>query len=243
MNAQLSPEDFKELEEIHPAARKMHESLFCTGVKIEFDDLFLRCIPYIHGRRPQCFWAGLEGRKRAHQEKDHLTDDQVPVIRMLFRMLSLIRKNMKKHDPQMTELSFMVSRVFAYYSGGTAKIFISQDKSTEEPGYTTGTNLWEAELPMLWELLHLRILDDIHIHLFRNGSWDGPFSIRDERLDFPIWRRNFHKLDAPDTKLSFVEQHYAQDDYDRWRTQPPRRGIMLSSLKRMIARWKRSCKK
>jgi hypothetical protein len=207
----------------------------------EFKNLTL---PYLK-KEPHCFWAGLEGKKRAQSEKSLVSDDQVVIIRSIFEELKIIREEMKKHDPFMTEISFWVSRLFALTSTGISKIFIGQDKESECPGYTVGTNLWEGELPVLWELIHDGQLEDVHIYLHEKNTsgqfnWKGPLSLKEGKFDMPIWRRNYHPLDPQTMKLSFVEQHFDQKDYDHWRKQPPRRGIMLSKLKLFAAKWKKS---
>jgi hypothetical protein len=189
-------------------------------------------------KQPHCFWGGREAKKRAHQETTHKSDKEIPLIRELFIKIRDTRKKMGCYDPLLTEVAFWVSRLYALHTIGIPKIFIAQDKETEEPGYTVGTNLWEAELPTLWELVHKGEIEDIHLYLYQNKVWKGPISLKNGNIDIPVWRRTWHPLDDPSTKLSFVERHFEQKDFDFWRTQPPRKGINLRKLVKFIRIWK-----
>jgi hypothetical protein len=176
---------------------------------------------------PHCFWTGREARKRAYEQDGYRCDNKVTYVSVLFEKGKEIQDSHVKK-----EFFFAVSRIFASHST-SALICVSSDKKTEPAGFTVGTNFWEAELPVLWKLkdgiaitlLLIEHHEEVKLNLSQN-----------ELMKVRIYRRYAHSLDCD--KKSFVEDHYQQEDYDQWRKEKPRRGILFQDLLKWFRRWR-----
>ena len=189
------------------------------------------CRPHMTYAR-HCFWSGKNAKIKCRENKAYLSDKDVPFIKELFELCNILRDQGK---PYLKMFAFAVSRVFALYSKGpTAVIYLSSDKSTEPAGLTTGTNLYEAELPVLVSLLHGKVLE--HIHLYVEGVPYGPIH---HIQQLPIYRRYVHPLDPISTHISFVSDSYQQSDYDQWRLEPPRKYITAGRIRKILLRWQK----
>lgn len=105
---------------------------------------------------------------------------------------------------------------------------MGSDKSSEpsEPtGFHIGNNLWVAELPVLQTLLHDGDIDDIILNVldYQGINFIRTLSLKHDVIDLPVWRRNWHTFDDPSTKKSFVDGIVKQEDWDKWRSEPPRK--------------------
>lgn len=59
----------------------------------------------------------------------------------------------------------------------------------------------------------------------------------------PLWRRDWHELDGPECRCSFVRQRMEPVDWAKWRTSPPRTFITMGSLIHVAQRWRRNTAK
>lgn len=141
-----------------------------------------------------CFWSCKDGKIEAMKQKEFSTDQDHPIIKLLFEYCTIIRKNieqiyheknfkddsgnnMKKIYNLMTQFSYGVSRIYARRvknftkNNQTIHVYIGTDKATEPPGFHIGNNFWKAELPVLQSFLHDGIIQDIILHIAQyNGS-------------------------------------------------------------------------
>ena len=188
------------------------------------------------------FWAGINARERAMIEPNYKTDNSYGIISLLFNFCSKL-KTCGFDALQLTNISFAISRIYAAQTTGIAKIFISSDKPSEKTGLTVGTNLWEAELPVLWNLYHRGIITDIQLYIddgvLYNSKWMSGVSMINDKINIPIYRRTWHYLDNDNTKSSFVQANMIKADYDKWRETPPRKAITTTKLKSIIMKWKK----
>ena len=200
------------------------------------------------GNSNHCFWAGINARKKAIAEVNYKTDTSYLILTVLFNICYKLLTCKIYSQEKLTDISFAISRIYASQTTGIAKIFISSDKPTESVGWTIGTNLWEAELPVLWNLYHRRVIKDIQLYIdngiLGNSNWNNGISIINYNcISLPIYRRTWHSLDSPDTKSSFVVPGMVQSDYDQWRLTAPRKFITTTRLKVIINKFKKNIKK
>jgi hypothetical protein len=194
-----------------------------------------------------CFWSCREGKKLAYKQNDNYTDSDYPIIRLLFEYCIMIRDSIiGYHNPFTTEMSYAISRIFAWSTRDvkslqkTVPIFMGSDKITEATGFHMGNNFWIAELPILWVLLNDGSIDNVILHILDyNGNHIRLLNLKHHTIDLPIWRRNWHIHDNISTKKSFVDGLIKQEEWDKWRTEPPRQYITYSRLKEIIKIWKR----
>lgn len=78
--------------------------------------------------------------------KRHTSKRRMSAITMFYLLLTCLHEAKKSKK-----------RAFLNYhqdsrSTKTSALIISSNKPSEPPGFTVGTNLWEAELPALWKL-------------------------------------------------------------------------------------------
>ena len=194
----------------------------------------------------RCFWAGTQARSKALKEENYITDTMHPIIGKLFNICSEIRVH-NGHSEQLTLISYAISKAYASYSRGIVKIFISSDKLSESPCLTVGTNFWEAELPVLRHLERQNLVKlNVYLHIgdlishtdcsvssleTANRYWIGPFT----HLSLPVVRRQWHPLDYG-CRDSFVVQGMNQDDYDNWRSRPPRKYTSMAMLRKCVSK-------
>lgn len=193
------------------------------------------CIQFMPAHTINIFWCGQQGRTKANEESERLNakmDSGYPFISLLFKICYLGRDQYSRHTTQMTDVSFAISKVFAQRSTHNAYIFIASDKPSEHPGFTVGTNLWNAELPVLRQRMVMGYLDNIIVSYCVNGGWTEGKHI--DNIDLPIYRREHHILDCPTTELSFVKSTYTLPDYIKWLDYPARKGIKITVMKKII---------
>ncbi|AMQ10562.1 hypothetical protein [Brazilian marseillevirus] len=195
-----------------------------TQTALEFLSLVKDNEPTI-GEKEHLFWSGMEARKQ--RINNTVSDADYSYISFLF---DLCQKNKERYSEQMTLVSFMISSCFAYFSRGTAHVFLSSDKPTEEPGLTTGTNFMEAELPVLQRLKQRGKIQKILVSRFVTGIWKEPQEMNGE-FDIPVWRRDWHPMDGEETKESFVRKSMTQGEWEEWRKAPPRKSCSWKTLK------------
>lgn len=180
---------------------------------------------------PHSFWAGRAARQRACLTP--YAESHVPFMSFLFIWCQRYIKKNKSDSVKL--LFFTISRLFARTTIGLASVFLSSDKPSEEPGLTVGTNFWEAELPVLWTL---QKQGTVQVLIYM-GGWKKAVALSSVNLkSIPIYRRYAHSLDRKDCRDSFVSDDFTQMDYDAWRTQPPRRGILVGKLHGFACQWK-----
>ena len=188
-----------------------------------------------------CFWAGMNARERAMAEPEYKTDVSYNILNVLFNLCSKLKTVNLLCD--LTYISFAISKIYASQTTGIAKIFISSDKPSEKTGYTVGTNLWEAEFPVIWNLYHSGTITDIQLYIddgiLYNSKWRNPISIVNDNVNLPIYRRSWHYLDDETTRSSFVLPNMVRADYDKWRTTRPRNFITTTKLKSIILKWRK----
>lgn len=185
------------------------------------------------GKSEHRFWSGMEARSQ--KMPGTKSDTDYPFLRQLFEMCQRERqRNGGKFSEQMTLASFMISSCFAYFSRGTAHVFLSSDKATEEAGLTKGTNFMEAELPVLQRLKRTRKIQNILVYRLVLGAWQEPQEIADKIFDVPVWRRKWHPMDDKETKESFVRQKMSQKEWDEWRCAPPRESCSWKTLQKIF---------
>ncbi|ALH06773.1 hypothetical protein PMV_075 [Port-miou virus] len=203
-----------------------------TKVALEFLQIFRENEPGI-GTKEHRFWSGMEARKQ--KVVGTVSDADYPFITYLFDLCQKERqRNNGKYSKQMTLVSFMISSCFAYFSRGTAHVFLSSDKPTEETGLTTGTNFMEAELPVLQRLKRSGKIQKILVSRFVSGDWEEPQEIGEDSFDIPIYRRQWHPMDSFETKESFVRQQMTQNEWEEWRKAPPRKSCSWNALKKIF---------
>ncbi len=193
------------------------------------------CTSFMFAHTINIFWCGQQGRTRANEESERLNakmDSGYPFISLLFKICYLGRDQYSRHTTQMTDVSFAISKIFASRSTHTAYIFIASDKPTEYPGYTVGTNLWNAELPVLRSRVASGDLDAIIVSYCVDGIWSEGVDV--DNVDLPIYRRHHHLMDCPTTELSFVKPTYTLPDYIKWLDYPPRKSIKTTLMKKII---------
>lgn len=213
------------------------ESIGMSNPTPRADALIDYCAQFMSTHTINIFWCGLSGRTRANEESERINakmDSGYPLISLLFKICYLGRDQYSRHTTKMTDVSFAISKVFAARSTHTAYIFIASDKPSEHPGFTVGTNLWNAELPVLRHRLATGDLDNIIVSVRIDGIWTEGTSI--DNIDLPIYRREHHMLDCPTIELSFVKTTYTLPDYIKWLDYPARKCIKTSIMKRIIRR-------
>ncbi len=196
--------------------------------------------------RTLCFWTGHDAKLLANQNTTHCSDKKFAMIKDLFASLSLIREFVGAHDFLMTEMSFEVSSLFAHFAQETVHVYISHDKESEMfPGFTTGTNFWNSELPIIMQSYHAGKITRIIWHVLYAKQWIICNNMLPTCfLQFRLWRREFHTfLDDVAHKQNFVLQDFTQVQYDHWRLQPIRPSIKLSTMMHIITKWKHYKKK
>ena len=187
---------------------------------------FIRNATHYMKKEPHCFWSGRQARKKAYEQTLYICDNKVPFVSFLFERGKELKDPLIKQ-----EFFFATSRIFALFST-SAFVCLSSDKDAETPGFTIGTNFWEAELPILWKLK-----ESIPIFLIFIDKKEIKMSLsQKELMHVPIYRRYAHPMDSE--KKSFVEDHYKQEDYDQWRISKPRRGILFRNLLNIFCHWK-----
>jgi hypothetical protein len=197
----------------------------------------------IPGGREYAFWCGRQGRQEAASRPDLWKDSDCRFVSLLFDLLALVRRlGGGAHSDAMTRAFFAVSRAHAAGAQGVSHIFLASDKPTEPPGLTQGTNLYEAELPVLRHLQRTGRISAIIVYTHdSDGAWSNGSNL--DAVDLPVWRRTWHPLDGEAAKPSFVEQHMTEEQWTQWRCAPPRRPVMLSALRELSRRWQRSAAK
>lgn len=186
---------------------------------------------------PHCFWTGREGKIKARSSNQYKSDADIPFISNLFRSCML-----ESNIAVRKRISFAVSRIFALYSQGPiAVVYLASDKESEPANLTVGTNFWEAELPVLTNLLKIGKLQHIHFFIHRESKWLGPIDLKN--LNVPIYRRYIHPLDHKSVHFSFVQDCFKQADYDQWRLEPPRKGINIVKLRKIVSIWRKKSSK
>jgi hypothetical protein len=183
---------------------------------------------------PPCFWSCRDGRKIAKMSTDYCTDDDCMIISSLFKYCSALNKI--NFSELLVELSFSISRAYASLSKDKAILFMGSDKSTEAPGFHLYNNLWSAELPILMSKLRNGELQDIVLKIINNDTVVRELSMKNDVIDLPLWRRNWHPLDG-DNKNIFVDNCKVDSDYDKWRLEPPRSYVRYSTLKNVASKW------
>jgi hypothetical protein len=202
---------------------------------------YVMSVPNGFSDKLPCFWSCREGRNKAKEYKECCTDDECPIIKSLFDYC----KSTGRHDEYMTELSYAISRLYALNIKNIKKdnkiihVFMGSDKKSEITGFHVGNNFWKAELPILQNLLCENIINDIILHVYDyEGNHIRDYSIKNDDIDLPLWRRNWHILDDISTKNSYVDGITTQEGWDKWRTYPSRPYITYSKMKDIIMRWK-----
>lgn len=186
-----------------------------------------------------CFWGGREGRRRAQREPDARTDADCPITSGLFDLWKQARSARGgQPDAGLVRVAFAISQLFAVSCRGKVKIFISSDKASERAGFTVGTKLWEAELPMLQAGRLSGRVTSLLCH-FYDGEWSRGLELEELPAELPIWRRHWHPvLDSAGSRASFVTPHMQGPDFDDWRHRPPRPFIRLGTMRATIRRWR-----
>lgn len=203
-----------------------------TSTALKFLHLFRDNEPNI-GAKEHRFWSGMEARKEKVPRT--FSDADYPFIVYLFELCQRERqKNNGEYSERMTLVSFMISSCFAYFSRGTAHVFLSSDKPTEEAGLTTGTNFMEAELPVLQRLKRNGDIQKILVYRFVSEDWKEPREIGEDSFDVPIYRRQWHPMDSFESKKSFVRQQMTQDEWEEWRDALPRKSCSWKTLKKIF---------
>lgn len=180
-----------------------------------------------------CFWSGRAAAACA-AEMGGVTDKSFRVLRDLFAACSV------RGTPP--AVGYAISGAFAETTRGTAHVWLSSDKPSEPAGLTVGTNLWEAELPVLQMRRQAGHLAGLCFHVQRDdGTWTETAVLPDH---LPIWRRHAHPLDPPTTSASFVTSEKEQHEWDAWRARPPRPLLLTWGQLRAIAnKWRHmACK-
>lgn len=202
---------------------------------------YILSVPNGFSNKLPCFWSCKEGRNQAKKFIECCTDDQCPIIKELFDYC----KSTNRHDEFMTELSYAISRIYTNHIRNIQKdnkiihVFMGSDKKSEATGFHVGNNFWMAELPILQKLLFDNIITDIILHIYDyDGNHIKDYSIKNDEIDLPLWKRNWHPLDDVSTKRSYVDGITLQEDWDKWRNYPPRPYITYSKLKNIIYKWK-----
>jgi len=191
------------------------------------------------------FWTGMVARQHCVVQRNQMSlwrDADCPFTSLLFDLCVAVRESQGgRHCAALTLISYAISRLYASMARGTVHVFISSDKPTEPPGLTPGNNFCEAELPVLQDLVHQGLVDDILVYTYTAQSgWANGTPFAD--IDLPIWRRTWHPLlDPLETKSSFVLQYTTQAEWDAWRLEPPRTFTTLCALRRIVTHWKALC--
>jgi hypothetical protein len=194
-----------------------------------------------------CFWSCREGKLEATAHQEFATDNDYPIIRELFAYCSAAKMRVDYNETIMTALSYGISRIYALnvknFPGTKVHVFLGSDKSSELTGFHVGNNFWKAELPVLQDLLHREMIEDIILHVCDNGIWARTISIKNDTINLPLWRRNWHPLDGEHTKNSYVNSNFTQEDWNTWRSAPPRTYITFSRLRYFAQIWRKKSKK
>jgi len=225
-----------------------------TSLAVKFEERFRESYNKSNTKLP-CFWSGKKGREMAKKSEQYINDDDLFSTRVLFEYCSKIRTIIGKHDDFMTELSFAISRCFVNLialinvpstsssssstkSGKDINIFIGTDKATESTGFHVGNNFWNAELPTLQTLLSMGYVDNLILHVLDyDGNYQHILNLRTDNINLPLWKRNWHPLDPVATKKSFVDDILHQEDWEKWRVEPPRNFITYSRMKKIFRFW------
>lgn len=168
-----------------------------------------------------CFWCCKDGRKKALLQEELITDDKIPIIRLLFEYCKFIREKTTRNNSRMVLFSYSISRLYALYARKSSinpvYVFLSSDKSIEATGFHIGNNFWEAELPVLQNLLNKGFISDIIFNIYDIDDSERILSIKHDTIDLPLWRRKWHPMDGENTKISFVDSSFTQKEWDEWR--------------------------
>lgn len=97
-------------------------------------------------------------------------------------------------------------------------------------------------MPTLNKFLRDGYIGDIILNIIENGKLTRRLSMKHDRIDLPLWRRNWHPLDGSHTKNSFVQNNVNHNDWDKWRLEPIRPYITYCKFKDIIKLWKRTTK-
>lgn len=71
------------------------------------------------------------------------------------------------------------------------------------------------------------MIQDILLKIVENDRMVRVLSMKDDEINIPIWRREWHPGDGEDVKSSYVTM---DTNWDEWRLAPPRKYILYSRL-------------
>jgi hypothetical protein len=199
------------------------------------------CRPFFEQCNTYVFWSTRLARTEAYKllnNNNTILDKNHKLISRLFEEWSKISKtldNKSISEKTMILISYAISRLYALQATKNAIVFLGSDKKTEDIGFHVGNNLWHAELPVLQNNcpnIRFIMVDEI-------GDKTITHEITKDKLKYlPIWRREIHSMDDYSCSKSFVKISYTQNDYDEWRKEPPRRGILYGRLFKYYLKWK-----
>lgn len=177
-------------------------------------------------QRLPCFWSCKNGGEYAKKNVNYFTDSDCPIISLLFNTKPL------------KEISYEISKAYASLASKEVMVYIGSDKSNEEIGFHLGNNFWNAEFPVLRNLMYQGIVSDIIINLIQNNIIIKKLSVKQNKITLPLWRRSWHPSDGIQRRLSFVWPAMTDKDWDVWRKASPRPFIRYNIIIKIVKIWK-----
>lgn len=197
------------------------------------------------------FWSGIDARKKAHEQKNELSDSDIPSICVLFDICALLQRiDNEKRSP--TLLPQMISRAYAVKAQGQAiaNVYLSSIKQSEPSGLKAGNCFWLIELPTLQNLKINGQLGKIHLHLFDPiaHSWEVIDFHSKESNAIQIIRRSAHlpdqKHSLSDKKPEIFEHYMKSEEFEKWRkSSEPRPAITVGKMRELCQFWLLTSKK
>lgn len=125
-----------------------------------------------------CFWSGVEGQKRAHQD-EAISDGDVPALKLLFELWFVIRFNEqycnKPKDMLTSQLPSLFSAIFAEYAVGEVNVYISSQDEKGKSRVNANSAFWNTESHILMKNPKVTKL---YVHLTENSIWQPPFDLK-----------------------------------------------------------------